>query len=193
LAVAILLVGLLLLPGSAAFGRSIPLNSDNDPATRPEVIIPEPYRVAASDSIEAVSASNATIWFTPEDTNDTTTLIFLYNPTASEATVSMVGYSKTGAQTISASIQVPANNLVRITSDAISSADLPPSWASAIFWNFTDSAVYAKLVLPTTVHIQSYVAWAGNSGSYDPNNTGPKVPLRLSSDPATVFLPAVMR
>jgi hypothetical protein len=188
-----LLASLALLHTDTVRGSSPAPNSDNDPAARPEVVIPEMYRVASPGSTEAASGTAATVWFTPEDTNDTTTVIFLFNPTAQAATVDMIGYGRTGAQTISTSVNVPARQLVRIVSDSVASADLPPSWQSPVLWNYTDSAVYAKLTLPVTVHLQAYVAWAGNSGTYDPNNTGPKVPLRFSSDPATVLLPVVTR
>lgn len=176
-----------------AFGQGLTGDSDDDPAAVPSVIIPQQYQ-AAGGAEAAATSGDVLLWFTPEDGNYSSTVLFLYNTADAAATVSVKGYSSTGGLMLSSTLSIPARNLVRICSDSVAAVvpPLPPSWSSTVLWNFTDSATYASLSMPPTVHIQGYVAWT-DAGSFDPNGMSPKVSLRLSADPLSVFLPSVTR
>jgi hypothetical protein len=56
--------------------------------------------------------------------------------------------------------------------------------------NFTTFSAYAKMTLPAGVKADGYVAW-DLTGTYDPLTSTQTLPLRFSTDPASVFLPAV--
>jgi hypothetical protein len=106
------------------------------------------------------------VYFTPQDENTSTTVIFLYNTTAVAATVPIKTYYTNGALTIDTSVVVPANGLVRICSDTVSTVSA--SWAGAILINFTTFSAYGKISLPAGVNVEGYVAWNGTGGTYDP-------------------------
>ena len=59
------------------------------------------------------------------------------------------------------------------------------------FVNFTASSAYAEMDLPLGVKADGFVVW--NCGtSWDPEAENETLPLRFSTDPATVFLPSVL-
>ncbi|MFO7698860.1 MAG: hypothetical protein R6X16_17135 [Anaerolineae bacterium] len=167
--------------------------SDDDPAAVPSVYVPEPFQ-AAGGAEPAATSGEVLLWFTPEDGNYSATVLYLYNTADAAATVNVEGYSSTGGLMLNSALSIPARNLVRICSDSVIAAvpPLPLSWSSPVLWNFTDNVTYASLSMPPTVHVQGYVAWT-NAASFDPNGMSPKVSLRLSADPLSLFLPSVTR
>ncbi len=160
---------------------------DSNPSGEPEVSIPEKYLPSRAD---AASDAAATLYFTPQDENTSTTILFLYNTGTISATVGLTTYKTTGGQYIDTSVDVPGGGLVRISGDTVNTVSA--SWDDAVVVNFTTSSSYAKMTLPAGVKAEGYVAWNGGS-TYDPLDVVPTLPLRFSIDPPTVFLPTVVR
>ena len=88
-----------------------------------------------------------------------------------------------GSEYIDTNVAVPANGMVRICSDATTA-----TWADVVLVNFRVYSAYARMLLPTGVKAEAYVAWQG-TGDYDPEVAVPVMPIRFSTDPASVFLP----
>lgn len=127
-----------------------------------------------------------TLTFTPQDENTSTSVLFLYNTTNALATVSIQTFAITGAITINTTVDVPANSMVRICSDQVTT--IAASWAGATLVNFTTFSAYAKLGLPPGVLCEGYVAW-NTSGIYDPLAVTQTLPLDFVSGAASVFTP----
>jgi peptidoglycan hydrolase-like protein with peptidoglycan-binding domain len=159
-------------------------NDDSDPAGEPEVFIPEAYRaVAPADSHNATS-----FYFTPQDENTSTTVIFLYNTGSVTATVGLQTYRLDGSLYISTTMSVPPAGLLRIAADTVST--VAGSWQDVALVNFTTSSAYGKISAPTGVKAEAYVVW-NDASTYDPLQVAPTLPIRFSTDPAAVFLPSV--
>lgn len=147
-----------------------PLGDDSGPGAKPQVIVPKQYqpRVAASPTpapSPGFADVGSTVYFTPQDENTSTTVLFLFNTTDTDATVALASYYLNGSPTISTTLNVPAHNLVRICADSVSTVSA--SWAGYVLVNFTTFSAYAKLTLPPGVKVDGYVAW-NTSGIYDP-------------------------
>ena len=162
--------------------------SDTDPNVVPDIVIPEKYRLPAGES--APELANATIYFATQDNSFNTTVIFLYNTTNSSGIVTIAGFRLDGTQSLSTSVVVPAKNLVRICADDI--LNPPTSWTDTILVNFKDETAYAKLGVPAGLKVDAFVVWDGSSG-YDPSVGAYILPVRFSSDPATVFMPSTLK
>lgn len=163
---------------------------DSQPAGPPEVIIPPKYQPrAGSNEIEA-NGSEATVYFTPQDENTSTTVIFLYNTGDEAATVGLQTFELDGALHIDTSILVPAGGLVRICGDTVNTISW--TWQDVVLVNFTTASTYAKMTLPAGVKAEAYVVWNGTA-EYDPLQVVPTLNIRFSTDPATVFLSSMQR
>ena len=160
--------------------------SDQFPNATPAIIIPEKYRPPAGGG-NVLAAGDTTVYFTPQDNDGNTTVVFLYNTSGTDATVSIEAHELDGSVWLSTSLVVPAYNLVRICSDFLYNP--PASWLSAVFVDFADNSAYVKMTMPSGIKVDAYVSWHTGSG-YEPGVAGFTVPIRLSSDPAMVFLPA---
>lgn len=189
---AISMAGLALL-GSLAFAQdsgdtpaAATLSADDsNPAGQPEVRIPEAYRSQAAAS----SSHNATtVYFTPQDENTSTTVLFLYNTGGITATVGLQTLRLDGSLYISTTIDIPPAALVRVAGDTVDT--VANSWQDVVLVNFTTSSTYARMSVPAGVKADGYVVW-NDAGTYDPLQVAPTLPLRFSTDPATVFLPTV--
>lgn len=163
---------------------------DSNPIGKPEVVIPNLYRPNAADLAQAQTANVTTVYFTPQDENTSTTVLFLYNTNAATATVGLQTFYINGSLTLSTTVAVPPLGLVRICADTVNTVSA--SWANYVLINFTTFSAYAKMTVPTGVKADGYVAW-NPTGIYDPLTVSPTLPLRFSTDPATVFLPSVAR
>jgi len=86
-----------------------------------------------------------------------------------------------------ATFNVPAHELVRICADSVNST----TESRSNFVNFTASSAYAEMDLPLGVKADGFVVWNGGT-SWDPEAENETLPLRFSTDPATVFLPSVL-
>jgi hypothetical protein len=179
-------------PGNAADAqRAVDSpGSDSNPAGAPEIRIPEQYQPRPAASGAASNALVAPIYFTPQDENTSTTVLFLYNTGATTATVDIETYALDGALYLSASVAVPPAGLVRICADEVST--ISATWQDVVLINFRTWSTYAAMTLPDGVKAEGYVVWNGGA-TYDPLQIAPTLPLRFSTDPPSVFLPMVRR
>jgi hypothetical protein len=179
---------LVLAQGPADRAAQANQSTDSNPAGKPEVVIPTAYQPSA---VELAQASSGTpVYFTPQDENTSTTVLFLYNTNSTTETVGLQTYYINGSLTISTSVAVPPLGLVRICADTVST--ISASWSQYVLVNFTTFSAYAKLIVPAGVKAEGYVAW-NPTGVYDPLTVSQTLPLRFSTDPATVFLPSLAR
>lgn len=162
--------------------------SDSNPSITPQVVIPASYQPDAAELQAAAGANTATVYFTPQDENTSVTILFLYNTSNVTATVGIQTFRLNGTTYIDTSVNVPPNSLVRIAADSVST--IASSWQDAILVNFTTFSAYAQMTMPPGVKAEGYIAWNGGS-TYDPLDPVPVLPLRFSTDPATVFLPVI--
>jgi hypothetical protein len=180
-------------PGNAAAAqRAVDSpSSDSNPAGAPEIRIPEQYQPRPATGGDAAStALVAPIYFTPQDENTSTTVLFLYNTGATTATVDIATYGLDGSPYLSTSVAVPPDGLVRICADEVDT--ISASWQDVVWINFTTSSTYGSMTLPDGVKAEGYVVWNGGV-TYDPLQIVPALSLRFSIDRPSVFLPTVRR
>jgi hypothetical protein len=134
------------------------------------------------------------VYFVPTDNDATATVLYLYNTDSVAHIVALRGFSYNGVLVYSLNINVAASSFVRLASDSIAAAP-PPSWATPapIITNFTDFTYFASLSLPKGVKVEGYTLFNPGTGVVDPRTNQGAIPLRFSTDPATVFLPTVNR
>jgi hypothetical protein len=132
------------------------------------------------------------VYFSTTDNDASATVLYLYNTDSVAHTVALRGYSYNGVLGYSLNINLAASSFVRLSSDSIA-ASPPPSWATPapIITNFTDFTYFASLSLPTGVRVEGYALYNAGTGTVDPRVDQGAVPLRFSTDPATIFLPVV--
>lgn len=133
------------------------------------------------------------VYFVPTDNDATATVIYLYNTDSVAHVVALRGFSYNGVLVYSLNINVGASSFVRMVSDSVAAAP-PPSWATpaAITTNFTDFTYFASLSLPKGVKAEGYTLFNPGTGTVDPRKDQGAIPLRFSTDPATLFLPTVI-
>jgi hypothetical protein len=188
---ALALVSLALAQSASARQPDAPaaaIDSDSNPTRKPEVVVPDQYRPTARDLAAAAATASTIVYFTPQDENTSTTVLFLYNTNTTTSTVGLQTFYLNGSLTISTTVAVPPLGLVRICADSVST--VAASWANTVLVNFTTFSAYAKMTVPGGVKAEGYVAW-DSTGVYDPLVVSQTLPLRFSTDPATVFLPTV--
>ena len=132
----------------------------------------------------------STVYFTPQDENTSTTELFLYNTNSTTATVGLQTDYLNGSLTISTSVSIPPLGLTRVSGDSVSTVSA--SWQNTVLVNFTTASAYAKMTVPHGVKYDGYVAW-NTIGVYDPLVDYQTLPLRFSTEPATLFLPSIQR
>ena len=150
-------------------------------------------RILASFSKTAVTYPNKpAIIPVPTDIDATATVIFLYNTDSVAHTVPLRGFSYNGVLVYSLNINVGATSFLRLASDSIASAP-PPSWATPapIITNFTDFTYYAMLSLAKGVKVEGYTLFNPGTGVVNPRQDQGAIPLRFSTDPATLFMPTM--
>jgi hypothetical protein len=132
------------------------------------------------------------VYFVPSDSDATATVLFLYNTDSVAHTVALRGYNYSGVLGYSLNINIAANSFLRLSSDSIVAAP-PPSWATPapIITNFTDFTYFGSLSLPKGVKVEGYILFNPGTGTVDPRQDQGAIPLRFSTDPATLFLPAL--
>ncbi len=132
------------------------------------------------------------VYFVPTDNDATATVLFLYNTDTVSHVIALRGFNYDGAMVYAQNITVPAASFRRLISDSVHSAP-PPSWATPapITTNFTDFVYFASLSLAKGVKVEGYTLFNPGTGVVDPRSDQGAIPLRFSTDPATVFLPSV--
>jgi hypothetical protein len=201
-----LLMGIFLAFGFLWIGPTLsslaaPLNADQ----QDDVVAATPTFVDESDELPPANFSigplalatpipgETLVYFLPTDSDATATVLFLYNTDPVSHTVALRGYSYNGVLGYSLNINIAANSVLRLSSDSIAAAP-PPSWATPapIITNFTDFTYLGSLSLPKGVKVEGYILFNPGTGTVDPRQDQGAIPLRFSTDPATVFLPAVL-
>jgi hypothetical protein len=134
------------------------------------------------------------VYFVPTDNDASATVLYLYNTDSVAHIVALRGFSYNGVLVYSLNINVGAQSFLRLASDSIAAAP-PPSWATPapIITNFTDFTYLASLSLPKGVRAEGYVIFNPGTGVVDPRQDQGAIPLRFSTDPASLFLPVVQR
>ena len=159
------------------FGGQLTTSDDSSPGAKPEVYIPPAYQATPSYDLQGEMSimANVTKTFMPQDEDTSCTVMFIYNPTLSKATIKIAGYDLTDNQTLNTSFVVPKKTMVRICSDTVST--ISDTWQNVILINFRTYVTHAKITYPGTCKITAYVAW-NNSNTYDPLATGiPTLPI----------------
>ncbi len=173
-------------------GTAVPLQADNNSS---DEIPPAGYAadVQASNFILPTPIPGETlVYFVPTDNDATATVIYLYNTDTVAHVVALRGFNYDGAMVYAQNINIGASSFLRLISDSVAAAP-PPSWATPapITTNFTDFTYFASLSLPKGVKAEGYTLFNPGTGVVNPRVDQGAVPLRFSTDPATVFLPAV--
>jgi hypothetical protein len=157
-----------------------------------------PADISRSLSLAALSLptpipGETLVYFVPTDSDATATVLYLYNTVSVDQIVALRGFSYNGVLVYSLNINVPASGFLRLASDSIVSAP-PPSWATPapLITNFTDFTYFASLSLPKGVKVEGYTLFNPGTGVVDPRTDQGAVPLRFSTDPATIFLPTIL-
>jgi hypothetical protein len=158
----------------------------------PELLLQQSQAPDAPNVIPTPIPGETQVFFVPTDNDATATVIYLYNTDSVAHIVALRGFSYNGVLVYSLNINVGATSFLRLASDSIASAP-PPSWATPapIITNFTDFTYYAMLSLPKGVKAEGYVLFNPGTGVVDPRADQGAIPLRFSTDPATIFLPTV--
>lgn len=135
-------------------------------------------------------AGESLVYFVPADSDGTATILYLYNTDSVAHIVALRGYSYNGVLGYSLNINIAASSFLRLSSDAIVAAP-PPSWATPapLITNFTDFTYFASLSLPKGVKVEGYTIFNPGTGTVDPRLDQGAIPLRFSTDPATLFMP----
>ena len=133
------------------------------------------------------------VYFVTADSDATATVVYLYNTDSVVHTVALRGYNYNGVLGYSINISVPASSFIRLSSDLV--ANPPPSWATPapIITNFTDFTYFASLSLPHGVRAEGYVLYNPGTGTVDPRLDQGAIPMRFSTDPATLFMPVLQK
>jgi hypothetical protein len=133
------------------------------------------------------------VYFSTADSDATATVVYLTNTDSVAHVVALRGYSYNGVLGYSLNINVAAGGFVRLSSDSIAAAP-PPSWSTPapIITNFTDFTYFASMSLPKGVKAEGYTLFNPGTGTVDPRADQGQIPLRFSTDPASLFMPSVM-
>jgi hypothetical protein len=158
----------------------IPPSGVPESALAPDFVLPTPV------------PGETQVYFVPTDNDATATVIYLYNTDNVARVVALRGFNYDGALVYAQNINIAASSFLRLTSDSVAAAP-PPSWATPapITTNFTDFVYFASLSLPHGVKVEGYTIFNPGTGTVDPRKDQGAIPLRFSTDPATVFLPLV--
>jgi hypothetical protein len=156
--------------------------TDSGPGAKPGADVPSSYRYSRRQA-DAVAQRQkattlATYYFTPQDENTSTTVLFLYNRSGKDVGVSIKTYYTNGSATLSVVLRLPAHNLIRICSDAVNTVSA--SWANYVLLNFTTFSAYGVITAPRSVSVDGYVAW-DTTGTYNPLDADYTLPLRFDA------------
>jgi hypothetical protein len=105
-------------------------------------------------------------------------------------TVILQAININGLYMVNLQIHIGGLHKVRVVSDNVA-ASPPPSWQNTYFANFTDFSNVAWLQLPPGVKAKAYMVYNRSTGTIDPRADQGDLPIRLSIDPPTVFLPTI--
>lgn len=166
----------LVLPELRAQTRAaLPLPSDDELGPTPPHLDPLADALLAQWPLD-----EGTLWFAPEDSAGTGTVITLYNPTDTALTVVAEGIEPPAGVTSQFVVQVPAFDRWYLVSDVLLA--MPGSWANHTVTNWGLHTRSAVLHVPNGVKVDGYVVFnASTSGAIDPNADVPVRPLRFTT------------
>lgn len=170
-------------------GTPTPPTGLNGDETPPAALV---NAAASIDTLPTPVPGNTQLYFVPTDNDATATVLYLYNTEPLTQTVPVRGFSYNGVLVYSLNITIAPTSFLRLASDSIAAAP-PPSWATPapVITNFTDFTYYAMLSLPKGVKAEGYALFNPGTGVVDPRKDQGAIPLRFSTDPASLFLPEV--
>jgi hypothetical protein len=176
------------LPALAQDAAPTPLSPDDEHPVSPGTDSALPLAAPAP-----VNPGDRLVYFTPQDSNGTATIINLYNTTDVTATVNVKGLMTGNYLQVNVNVPIPPGSLRRVISDVLDDT-APSSWKNySVSANFADSSVYGVLSVPAGVHFDGYVVYNSGTSTINPNLDQGALPLRFSADPLSVLLPAVVK
>ena len=160
-------------------------------------VLPEGYSadsLTIAYDLPAPIPGETLVYFVPTDSEDTATVLYLYNTDTVAHTVALRGFSYNGSLSYSQDISIGATSFLRLISDPLAAAP-PPSWITPapINTNFSDFTYFGSLSLPKGVKVEGYTLFNPGTGVVNPRMDQGAIPLRFSTDPNTVFLPSVQK
>jgi hypothetical protein len=130
------------------------------------------------------------VYFSPSDHNATATVIILYNTTSVTKTAYVQAFNNAGSLTVNVEVPLTPYERKYLISDSLA-ASPPPSWQNNLLTDFGDFSTVGVIYVPDGVFFDGYVVFNGATNTIDPRADQGALPLHFSTDPATVFLPAI--
>lgn len=161
--------------------------TDSNPVGEPEIVIPYSLQ---PQGFAAEAAGDTTVYFAPQDENTSTTILFFFNTTGDALNVDITTYQMNGVEYLSTTIPIPAHGMVRVCGDEVVTSS--ETWQDAVLVNFTTYSAYGELSIPDGIEVDGYIAWNGGY-FYDPLQSVPTLPLRLSTDLYAIYLPLIKK
>jgi hypothetical protein len=171
-------------PGSTDEGQTKQAQSSGDETFPPEPLFPAPSA--------PITTTMTKVYFTPEDSDGTATYLNLYNTDTVTQTAILQAQNINGSYMVNLTIPIGGLHKVRVISDNVATSP-PPSWQNTFFANFTDFSTVGILQLPPGVKAEAFMVYNGSTGTIDPRADQGDLPIRLSIDPPTIFLPTAQR
>ena len=125
----------------------------------------------------AAASSGQLLWFVPQDTAYTATVLILDNTNSWSVAAKLSIFEASGSGIGTYTISLDPGEQVRVCSDQIVAAD--GCWSGTLYANFTSTAARALLNLPDGVLADGYVVWNGLGDAFNPGITVPTLPLRF--------------
>lgn len=154
---------------------------DSNPSPTPEVDIPAAFQPDGT----VVRSDVTTVYFTPMDENESTSVFFFFNTKATTQTVGIETFELDGSVFIDTTLAIPPNGLVRMAADP-TDGEGSATWEQVALVNFTTFSTYGRLSLPAGVMATGYIAWNGGS-TYFPRTPVHVLDMRFSTDPPSPF------
>ncbi len=148
----------------------------------------------AATMVAQNGAGTRPIYFTPQDSNGTATVIILANTDTISHTVIVQSQSRNapGDFIVNIVVEVEPAAKVYLLSDNLTNVSPPQSWLLGhVLTNFTDNTSYGVIYVPSQVKFDGYVVYNPGTFVVSPDEDQGALPLRFSTDSVDVFLPTV--
>ncbi len=152
---------------------------------------PPPVLGSVTEAIITQAPGTRPVYFMPQDGNGTATVITLANTDTIAHTVTVLGVDGSGSLLVDIDVFLDPYERVYLLSDSLTATAPPPSWQNNVSTNFTDFTTYGVLYVHPKVRFDGYVVYNADTSLISPNEDQGALPLRFSTDPVDVFLPAV--
>lgn len=164
------------------------VQSGDDETPRPEIVLDSEFTPLSPGNFPGTHPA----YFSPSDHTGTATVIILYNTTAVTKTAYIQAFNDAGNLTVNAEVPLTPYERKFLISDALV-ASPPPSWENYLLTDFADFSTVGVIYVPDGVFFDGYVVFNSATNTIDPRADQGALPLHFSTDPATVFLPAITR